>query len=111
MRDEFGWKKDWLSECKQLPQESMSQWTDLPLVGDVVGNKAPTEQFFRVFNATLKSPTKMHAGEQRLMQKRSQIICSMKSNSWSKVQFRSLMKTETKKGFNRATNFSAEGLQ
>lgn len=41
--------------------QSMSQWTDMPLVGDIIDG-APQERFHRVFDAIIQSPTEVRAG-------------------------------------------------
>ena len=44
------------------PTRGMSQWSEMPLVGDVVGNAAPTERFFRAFDRFIDSPCEVRAG-------------------------------------------------
>ena len=42
--------------------QDMSDWKDMPLVGDLVGNTAPRERFFRAFDSIIPNPTEVRAG-------------------------------------------------
>ncbi|MFT5116464.1 MAG: putative cupin superfamily protein [Parasphingorhabdus sp.] len=42
--------------------QGLSEWTDMPLVGDVVGNMVPQERYYRAFNTVINSPTEVRAG-------------------------------------------------
>lgn len=42
--------------------QHMSDWEEMPLVGDLVGNTAPRERFFRAFDSIIPNPTEVRAG-------------------------------------------------
>jgi len=44
------------------PTRGMSPWSEMPLVGDAVGNAAPTERFFRAFDKVIDTPSEVRAG-------------------------------------------------
>lgn len=44
------------------PQHGLSAWSDMPLVGDAVGNATPKERYYRVFDALIESPSEVRAG-------------------------------------------------
>ncbi len=40
----------------------MSDWSDMPLVGNLVGDTAPRERFYRAFDTVIPQPTEVRAG-------------------------------------------------
>ncbi len=40
----------------------LSEWSDMPLVGNLVGDTAPRERFYRAFNTIIPQPTEVRAG-------------------------------------------------